>query len=543
MSRELDVDVLVVGAGMAALQAAISARQAGVRVGIATRGHLGRGGSSVMTTGGYAAAFTDNDDDPTIHFADTMAGGGDIADPGLVRLLCDEASERVGELRRIGGQFATLGADLVFTGNGDHSRPRNLAAATGSGTAYTVPMAEYARAMGVVPVESTMIVDLIRHDGDVLGAVGVEQLSDRIAVISARTVILATGGCGQMFPLTSNPNDVTGDGFSLASRAGATLRDMEFIQFYPWRCVDPFIKSRVAVQPRTFTVGGRLYNAAGERFMTGYDPVKAEAATRDVAARAIYQQIQRGLGVGGGVRLDLSALSDETMAAVNPRIVRGLRRTGIDHRTYPFVVAPEAHYFMGGLVIDSDGRSTLPSLFAAGEVAGGIQGGNRLTNNALPEALVFGARAGHAAAAQAAGRPHRSVGDLAAPALATVREIVARPPGTELRRRDVQAVVWGALGIVRTGAAMSLGLDRLAGLRNTLRRVGAAGAGGLTEWYALRSMLDTAELALTSGLLREESRGAHYREDFPTRDDERWRRPIFSRATGDLHVMASAGAA
>jgi succinate dehydrogenase/fumarate reductase flavoprotein subunit len=303
------------------------------------------------------------------------------------------------------------------------------------------------------------------------------------------------------------------------------LRDMEFIQFYPWRCTDPFTNARVSIQPSTFVLGAKLTNAAGERFMQGN-----EATTRDVAARAIFLEIQAGRGVGGkgglGVRLDLSPLTPEQFADTNPKVARYLEKDGIDYRTYPFVVAPEAHYWMGGLSVDVDGAASLDGLFAVGEVAGGIHGANRINSNALPETQVFGDRAGRRAATRAS-LPHA---DVTAEATRWAQRLADGEaegmPEAELAEqlKALRSAMWDYLGIVRTEDGLRAGLEHVRGVAAAQEARGpAAGWRALRAWCELRSLCDTALLSLTAALHRRESRGAHYRADFPVPDEARWR--------------------
>lgn len=530
-------DVLVVGGGLAALSAAIAARSRGASVALAVKRRAGRSGSSALTTGGYAAVVDDAPagDDVERHISDTVASGYSIGEPALTRILCSEGPESVDELLEFGGAFLRReDGTLHVTGSGDHSAPRSLLAANRIGVDFTIPLAKAARELGVEVLDLTMVVDLVVHDGRVVGAVVLNLDASTVETIGAGAVILATGGAGRMFPVTSNPTDVTGDGFSLGARAGAELRDMEFIQFYPWRCIDPFDSSRVAIQPETFSYDARLYNADGERFMLDYDAERVEGATRDISARAIFDQLRRGKGVRGGVRLDVSALSFERLELTNPKIAREVRRSGIDHRTYPFIVAPEAHYMMGGLTFDEHGATTLPGLFAAGEVTGGLHGANRLSNNSLPEAMIFGRRAGIAAAK--AGTERSRVQELPeswqrhARLVAGPDKLRADDPITLVRDR-LREVVGRVLGIVRTGASLEEGLEAVAALAPSLEIDGVTAA-ELRALIELRAMCDTAQLGMTAALARDESRGAHYRDDAPERDDRRWARPVRLRLAG-----------
>jgi fumarate reductase (CoM/CoB) subunit A len=370
-------------------------------------------------------------------------------------------------------------------------------------------------------------------DGDrVAGAFGYWRETGSFITFRAPAVVLATGGAGQLFSVSSNPSDVTGDGYAIALRAGCALRDMEFIQFYPWRCIVPFEQGRMPIQPSTFVLGARLLNARGERFMRDWDPERVEATTRDVAARAIYEQIRTGAAVRGGVRLDLTRVSDADWRRSNPRPADWFDKRGLDVREQELIIAPEGHFFMGGVVVDEHGRSSVGGLFAAGETAGGVHGANRLDSNAIPETQVFGARAGRAAAAWGAGAERRDVDD----ALADWRAAHASSGGAawsatdyQARRRRLQEVAWDALGIVRGGGRLSAGLAELAELREDLGASAPADAAAALARAELDDLLLVGAACMTAALERAESRGAHFRSDYPERDDARWQRALVVR--------------
>jgi len=536
MTAALEVrrsDVLVVGGGLAALQAAIAAREAGAHVTMVCKRRVGKSGCSAMTSAGIAAVIPGlvREDSPGQHMADTLTGGGDIADAELVRVLCEEAPRRVLEADRRGARFGKTGGVFDLHPSGEHRHLRSVVAENFRGTDYTLPLTDLAAAIGVEMRDNTLVVDLLLDDaGEVRGAV----LVDRAGVVGLHlgyATILATGGAGELYPLSSNPKEVTGDGFSLALRAGAELRDMEFVQFYPWRCIAPFTQSRMPVQPGTFVVGGRLFNSAGERFMSAYDPVRVDATTRDLAARGIYEQVRNGKGFRGGARLDLSEVSPADWEATNPKIVKSLERYTDDYRTYPFVVGPEAHYWMGGVSIASDCATTVPRLYAAGEVTGGIQGANRLSNNAISEGLVFGARAGRAAAVadRKEAAPEQFV-PLARDWQRAVDAMGTRPrAGADELRRRVQAIADRSIGIIRRDDLMAQGQHDVADLQEDLGRAGVSSLPDLTSVLGTVALTRVAEMALAAGRLRTESRGAHFREDFPARDDNAWKRSIVIR--------------
>ncbi|MCU4180399.1 FAD-dependent oxidoreductase [Bosea sp. BH3] len=516
-----ETDVLVIGGGLAGLRAAITAREAGARVMLAVKGKPGRSGCSAMTTAGYAAAMPEADpaDGPELWAADTLKGGAGICDEALVEIMCQEGAAWIHDLEALGGRFERSGADYRRAPSGEHSRPRVLVTENHIGIDLTVPLAARAAELGVIVPAPCMALRLVTDGRGVAGAVLMDLKTGACFAVAARAVVIATGGAGRLFAMTSNPNGMTGDGFALAAAAGARLRDMEFIQFYPWRCIDPFDKARVSIQPSTFVLGGRLYNSEGERFMVAFNPDGAEATTRDVAARGIYDQMRRGLGVRGGVRLDLSALSAEDFARSNPKVARYCAAQGIDHASYPFILTPEAHFWMGGIAIDSDGATSLPGLFAAGEVAGGVHGANRLNSNALPETQVFGARAGRAAAGMAGGEAGKAVLADALLQQAASAGMHTQLPAIEIATRldALRAIMWKSLGIIRDAGGMQRGLSYVQNLSQDL-------AGCDAEPQARRALHElaflaaTAELSLRSALFRRESRGAHFRNDFPLTD-------------------------
>jgi fumarate reductase (CoM/CoB) subunit A len=530
--REIETDVLVIGGGLAALRAALTARTAGARVVIAVKRRLGKSGSSANTSGGYAAAWSELDelDDPELHYEDTIVGGGWVNDRSLVRALVDEAPARLRELWDMGAEFRRRAGRYHLSPSGDHRRPRVLVPLHMIGTDMTLPLSEAVRAAGADVLENCVIADLLRDGDRIVGAVGIARDKAEGYVIRARATVLGAGGAGRMFPVTSNPIDVRGGGYAVALRAGTRLRDMEFIQFYPWRLIRPFKSTRVPIQPSTFVAGGRLYNSKGERFMESYDPVKKEAATRDVSARGIFDQIRNGLAVDGGVVLDVSQIPDEQFRIDNTKVVDVLDPKGIDYRTIPLIVAPEAHFFMGGVLIDEHGRSDLSGLYAAGENAGGIHGGNRLNSNAVPDTQVFGYRAGLDAARFASTALLNSADPRPIEYWAGRLKAVSSPASTVAPAFDdlieyQQNTMSLGLGIVRTGDGLRQALSEIGTIRNRLRQLTVATLGELLASLEIEDLCVVGSACAESALLREESRAAHYREDFPSADPT-WVRTI-----------------
>lgn len=537
----IETDVLVVGGGLAALRAAYDALLSGARVVLAVKGKAGRSGSSAMTSAGYSTPQSETDS-ADVYFEDTIKGGRGINDAKLVRILADEGPIRLAELVALGAALGVTenGERRIFP-SGDHSVPRTVSAANHIGRDFTEPLTEAVIRLGAQVLEMTAAVEVLTEQGEVAGAMLLDYEKGVLIAVKSPSVILGTGGAGRLFAVTSNPNDATGDGYALALMAGAALRDMEFIQFYPWRCIIPFEHSRMPIQPSTFVLGATLLNSDGVRFMLRYDPVRGEGTTRDVAARGIYDQINGGKGVRGGVRLDVSALSLDQWVISNPKPSRYFQERSLDFHQEEMILAPEAHFFMGGVVVDEWGESKVPGLFAVGEAAGGVHGANRLDSNAIPETQVFGARAGQAAAARSKADKSALRGSLDGEWKKRLQsaESKSEAPGFDYAelRKELQATMWQRLGIVRTAAQMERGLGEVEAMERRLAGAVPSGARALMLHVQMANSLLVARSCLRAALLREESRGAHYRQDFPSQNDGRWKCSLQIDLTGgDLNI-------
>lgn len=538
---EIETDVLVIGGGLAALRAAYDALLSGARVVLAVKGKAGRSGSSAMTSAGYSTPLSESDS-ADVYFEDTIKGGRGINDAKLVRILADEGPKRLAELVALGAHLGVTenGERRIFP-SGDHSVPRTVSAANHIGRDFTEPLTDAVIRLGAQVVEMTAAVEVLTPQGEVTGAMLLDYEKGDLIAVKSSSVILGTGGAGRLFAVTSNPNDATGDGYALALMAGAALRDMEFIQFYPWRCIIPFEHNRMPIQPSTFVLGATLLNSHGDRFMLRYDPVRGEGTTRDVAARGIYDQINGGKGVRGGVRLDVSALSLDQWVISNPKPARYFQERNLDFHEEEMILAPEAHFFMGGVVVDEWGESQVPGLFAVGEAAGGVHGANRLDSNAIPETQVFGARAGQAAAARSKADKSALRGSIEGEWKKRLQsaESQSEAPGFDYAelRKDLQATMWHRLGIVRTAAQMERGLGEVQAMERRLAGAVPSSARALMLHVQMANSLLVARSCLRAALMREESRGAHYRQDFPSQNDELWKCSLrIDLAGGDLNI-------
>lgn len=496
-SETIHCDFLVVGAGVAGLRAAIELAPAG-RVLVVAKDSL-RESSSEYAQGGIAAALGE-DDEVSLHFQDTLAAGDELCDEAAVRTLVEEAPRAIEELIAWGAEFDREGSKLIFAREGAHSRNRVLHA-HGDSTGAEIARTLYHKAAAFPSIafhSFSAITDLLLNEGEVVGAVACDRSKKCAVPILARSVLIATGGLGRLYKDTTNPDVATGDGVATAWRAGAEISDVEFVQFHPTALYIPGAP-RFLLSEALRGDGGILRNVHGERFMPAYHPL-AELAPRDVVSRAIVSEI--GRTGASHVFLDLTHLPPGHVAKRFPRIYETCLRYGIDLARQPAPVHPAAHYAMGGVRSALDGGTNLPGLFVAGEVAcTGVHGANRLASNSLLEGVVFGRRAG-IAMRELASRPLRS-GEVPC---RTVFPKIPEPELRELASRD--------LGILRNGEGLRRALRTL----EEIPLAGAEEAGRLQ--HEIRNMHTLALLIGRCALAREESRGAHYRTDFPQKRAE-----------------------
>jgi succinate dehydrogenase / fumarate reductase flavoprotein subunit len=556
-------DVLVIGAGGAGLRAAIEAAEAGASVGLVCKSLLGKA-HTVMAEGGVAAALANvaADDSWQTHFRDTMVGGKMLNHWRMAQLHAQEAPERVRELERWGAVFdRTRDGRILQRPFGGHSHPRLAHVGDRTGLEMIRTLQDRTVQSGVTVYMECITTHLLRDDGRVTGAFGYWRQTGDPIVMAAKAVVLATGGIGRAYQVTSNSWEYSGDGQALAYRAGAELIDMEFVQFHPTGMVWPPGVRGLLVTEAVRGEGGILRNRDGDRFMWKYLPedrrheyaetdeeasrwvdalgaghetdarMPPELSTRDNVARAIYTEVREERGSPhGGVFLDISYLPPNHVRRKLPSMFEQFKELAdVDITAGPMEVGPTCHYVMGGVRADPEtAATTVEGLYAAGEVAGGMHGANRLGGNSLSDLLVFGRRAGAAAAAFAAeqsappkpdGRQLRkAANDLAAP--------FDRPAGEDPYRlhADLQATMQRLVGIFRTGADLEEALEQLKVLGDRLKKVRVEGTPaynpGWNLYFELGNMLVCSEAVARSALQRTESRGAHSRLDHPGLDDD-----------------------
>jgi succinate dehydrogenase / fumarate reductase flavoprotein subunit len=574
-------DVVVIGAGGAGLRAGIEARLTGARTAIISKSLFGKA-HTVMAEGGAAAAMgnVNPNDSWRVHFRDTIRGGKFLNNVRMAQLHAQEAPDRIWELETYGALFDRTPDGRISQRNfGGHEYPRlaHVGDRTGLELIRTLQQkivslqqedfaATGSYEAGLRVFDETTITDLLLAGGELAGAFGYDRETGELVLFEAPAVVLATGGIGRSYRVTSNSWEYTGDGHAMALRAGGQLINMEFLQFHPTGMVWPPSVRGILVTESVRGDGGVLTNTAGHRFMFDYipevfrdyyadtpeeadrwytDPDRnrrpPELLPRDEVARAINAEVKAGRGTpAGGVFLDVSGrLPAQTIRRKLPSMYHQFRELAdVDITSQPMEVGPTCHYVMGGVEVDADTTAAVgvAGLFAAGEVAGGMHGSNRLGGNSLSDLLVFGKRAGEHAAAHAAsvagrppaGRPKVAAADLAA-AAETALAPLARDGGENpyALQQELQAVMGSLVGIIRRGSELAEALDRLAELRERVAKVGATGGRRYNPaWHLaldLRNMLVVSECTARSALARQESRGGHTREDFPTMDPG-WRR-------------------
>ncbi len=530
----LKTDILVVGAGGAGMYAAIAAARNGARVLLLDKSLIGRGGATIMAQMTVAVAIGEQAPDHwTDHLADTLTAGRGLCDEELAATLCREGPDRIREMDEWGVNWTREGNHIKQVTAPGHQVPRCVFVDflnTGPAVARTL-RTRIARTDGITRISNLSVTSLVTQNGCVTGAVALDLGEGRPVTIAANAVVLAAGGLTRLYQRNSASVNMGGDSYALALRAGADLIDMEFVQFFPIGHLAPRLVGMDPIMwdPFRYKLGGRLLNGNKEEFIERYGATDSGTYTapRDVTSYAIVKEVEAGrASPNGGAYLSFEHLDEATLRDAFGPVIDRLADNGIDLTKSPIEVAPIAHYHMGGIRVDETMAATVPGLYAAGEAVGGANGANRLSGNAITEAVVFGERAGRFAASAA-----KSNWNPAA-ARAGIDEIRNLKTGGEFPKGrtfgelfgELQNLMWEKVGLLRTDSRLEQALNRIREMQAldlpALKPDDAtAFALGKQEWFDLRAALTTAEAITVAALNRRESRGAHQREDMPDTDE------------------------
>ena len=537
-TKTISSDVLIIGSGGAGARAAIEVDNVGLKALIVSKGLSFRSGCTGMAEGGYNAVFKAVDEEDTIdaHIYDTLKGGSYLNDSKLVDILVNESPKRLIDLENYGALFDRQESGKINQrAFGGQQYRRTCFQGDRTGHEIITALKEEITKRDIETLDEVMVTNLILSQDArpprVIGAVGLDLKNSDIIFLQAKSVIIATGGAGQLYPVTSNTVQKNGDGYALAWNVGANLIDMEEVQFHPTGMVAPESKKGVLVTEAVRGEGGILLNKNKERFMKKYSPEKMELSTRDVVARSIYTEIIEGRGTeNGGVYLDISHLDADVIEEKLETMVLQFKDVDVDITKEPMEVAPTAHHFMGGVKINEKCESSIDNLYAAGEASGGVHGANRLGGNALADTQVFGKIAGENAAKAA-----KTVDFEENPEMfkaeedritGLIKDGSVKPQ--ELKKR-IKQLMWEKVSIIRNEKNLNEALKELMEMEKSLNELKVEDKKqyntDLQTALEVINMIQIATLVVKSAILRRESRGAHFREDYPETKDE-WKKSI-----------------
>ncbi len=508
---EIKTEVLVIGGGLAGLMAALSASRSGRNVALVCRGLVGRSGNTMVSGGGIASVTAEPDNTAELFWDDLNRSAKGLNNPVLTKKLAVESFRALRFLESCGVKLIREEQGYKRRKPPGHTVPRNIPtdwtdlSYLNRGLSFTLPLVGKLQEQKVRFIEQVRVVKLLKNNDRVVGAVGRDRAGQWYR-FRAGSVVLATGGAGYLYRRTNNTSDITGDGLALALSAGCRLQDMEQIQFYPSMMFEPL---KVPISNPLFGAGAVLRNRDGEQFMEKYDPA-GNMATRDSMARAIFLEIQAGRGVDNSVYFDCTQIPPDRLKFLFEDFYRFLRQCGVDPSQQYLKVSPCVHYTLGGIRIDPYCHAGVPGLYAAGEICGGIHGANRLSGSALMEACVFGLQAGSSAAEEAMWGED---GQSGAHDTDLQQQEQEQGPAARDRLERLRRIMWNQVSLLRSEEGLSKALREVESMRQELAAV--PGDSGPSV-----SMLKVAGAIIQSALLRRESRGAHYRSDFPHTDSQ-----------------------
>ena len=534
-SKIIKSDVLIIGSGGAGSRAAIEVSNQGLKPLIVSKGLSFKSGCTGMAEGGYNAVFStvDPEDTKEIHYMDTLKGGSFLNDKELIKILVDEAPDRLIDLENFGALFDRLNTcEINQRPFGGQTFKRTCFQGDRTGHEIITALKEEIIKRGIETIDEVMITSFIlsKNSNKVIGAMGLNLKDSSTIFFQSKSVILASGGAGQLYPVTSNTFQKNGDGFALCYDIGCDLIDMEEVQFHPTGMISPVSKRGVLVTEAVRGEGGILLNNKNERFMTNYDP-RGELATRDVVARSIYQEIIEGRGSeNGGIFLDITHLDDDLIDEKLETMVLQFEDVGVDIKNQVMEVAPTAHHFMGGVKINSKCETTVGNLYAAGEASGGVHGANRLGGNALADTQVFGKRAGEFAGENAINQNFERNEEMILSEENRIKNLIKKgsiKPSDV--KEEIKNLMWEKVAIIRSEEGLNEALNQLLAINEKTKDFNIQNNDQynteLQNALEVINMIQVAILVVKSAILRRESRGAHFRKDFPETKEE-WNKSI-----------------
>lgn len=545
---EYTCDVLVIGSGGAGCKCAIVASKDNQNVIMVSKGLTFKSGCSMLAEGGYNAVFgyVDEGDSLQLHILDTLKGGAFLNDLHLVHELVVESPKRLIELESYGSLFDRQeDGRLNQRAFGGQSYRRTCFKGDETGHEMMLGLKEEIIREDVDTHSEVMITKLLfdKEHTKIVGAMGISLADSSIIVYHSKATVIASGGCGWLYPVTSNAVQKTGDGIIMAYEAGADMMDMEMVQFHPTGMVSPQSRRGVLITEAVRGEGGHLINADGERFMINYDP-REELATRDVVARSIYTEIQEGRGTEeGGVYLSVTHLPEEQVRTKLQTMVQQFKDVGIDIINEPMVVAPTAHHFMGGIRIDGNCESNVKNLFAAGEATSGVHGANRLGGNALADTQVFGNIAGIKSSQRA------KMTEIENPDEEEIQSEIDRINNLQTSgqynpediKTEIRNIMWKYVAIVRDEEGLKQAQKELDAVEEKSHDMNVQDYkeynNDLVTALEVISMIKLAKLIVQSALLRKETRGAHYRIDYPEKNDAEYLKSFVLNKNGEVNTV------
>lgn len=522
LTSRLDSDVLVIGGGGGGLRAAIEAGKHGMKVILVSKSRVGYKNNTAIAGGGLAVAagWGNSKDSPQTHFKDTVVAGCYLNDRKLVETLVTRCEQQVYDLVKFGVSFQKKDSDFAVHFIPGHSYPRMLLS-TKRGMGFTLPLRQHAKSIGIHLVENILVTNLLIREGRAVGALGIDARGQIIA-FSARAVVVATGGCGHIFLRTNNAVGSTGDGYQLLYEAGVPLQDMEFVQCYPTGH-GAFGSHMIFYESVVARERSPIKNSLGEDIVEKNNLRDSFSMTRDRLSRAMMQEIIEGRGINDLLVLDLSIIPEDRLSLIHTLIPKSTIKPK------PYLVAPTVNFFMGGAVVDENCQTVVEGLFATGEVCGGVHGANRLGANSISDIFVFGSIAGKNAARKAAKFRDSAIFNTGVDnEVEKLVKVGCYRGEEEFQRvqRSMKEAMWYKAGIIRNGESLKAALQEILSLERRAEFITAESPGDLWNAIELKNSLVVSEMICRAALLRTESRGAHYRTDYPYENNDNWLKNI-----------------